>query len=64
VKLLAIGSWDSGSLDIPRLLKAEQQRTAELAETGLVQDVLIRADGTGSSARSPSVCVDGCRADA
>jgi hypothetical protein len=47
VKLLAIGSWDSGSLDIPGLLKAEQQRTAELAETGLVHDVLIRADGTG-----------------
>jgi hypothetical protein len=47
VKLLAIGSWDPGSPDIPRLLRAEQQRTAELAETGLVQDVLIRADGTG-----------------
>jgi hypothetical protein len=47
VKLLAIGSWDPGSPDIPRLLRAEQQRTAELAEVGLVQEILIRADGTG-----------------
>jgi hypothetical protein len=47
VKLLAIGTWDPGSPDIPRLLRAEQQRTAELGEAGLVKEVLIRADGTG-----------------
>jgi hypothetical protein len=47
VKLLAIGSWDPGSPDIPRLLRAEQQRTAQLGEAGLVKEVLIRADGTG-----------------
>jgi hypothetical protein len=47
MKLLAIGSWDPGSPDIPRLLKAEQQQTAELGRAGLVQEVLIRADRAG-----------------
>jgi hypothetical protein len=47
VKLLAIGSWDPDASDIPRLLQAEQQRTAELTDAGLVHEVLLRADGAG-----------------
>jgi muconolactone delta-isomerase len=35
------------SPEIPRLLAAEQQRTHELTQEGFVQELLLRADGTG-----------------
>jgi hypothetical protein len=47
MKLLAIGTWDPHEPDIPRLLAAEQQRTGELMQQGLVRQLLLRADGAG-----------------
>jgi muconolactone delta-isomerase len=47
MKLLAIGTWDPRDTNIPRLLAAEQQRTGELMAQGLVQQLLLRADGAG-----------------
>jgi hypothetical protein len=47
MKLLAIGTWDPRETNIARLLAAEHQRTGELMQQGLVQQLLLRADGAG-----------------
>lgn len=47
MKLLAIGTWDPRETNIAGLLAAEQQRTGELMQQGLVSQLLLRADGTG-----------------
>jgi muconolactone delta-isomerase len=47
MRFLMIGTWDPDSAEIPRLLSAEQQRTQELTEAGFVQQLLLRADGSG-----------------
>jgi hypothetical protein len=47
MRFLMIGTWDPDSAEIPALLSAEQQRTRELTEAGFVQELLLRADGSG-----------------
>jgi hypothetical protein len=47
MRFLMIGTWDPASPEIPRLLSAEQRRTRELTEGGFVQQLLLRADGSG-----------------
>jgi hypothetical protein len=47
MKLLAIGTWDPNDPAIPSLLPAERQRTGELTEEGFVEQLLLRADGSG-----------------
>jgi hypothetical protein len=47
MRFMAIGSWDPASPDLLRLLPEEQVRTGELADEGVVQQLLLRADGAG-----------------
>jgi hypothetical protein len=44
---MVLGVWDPASPEIPRLLAQEQARTGELMDEGVVQQLLLRADGAG-----------------
>jgi muconolactone delta-isomerase len=44
---MVVGSWDPASPEIPRLIAQEPARTRELLEEGVVQQLLLRADGAG-----------------
>jgi hypothetical protein len=47
MRFMVLGSWDPASPDLLRLLPEEQARTAELIDEGVVQQLLLRADGAG-----------------
>jgi muconolactone delta-isomerase len=47
MRFMVLGVWDPASPDIPRLLAQEQARTGELIDDGVVQQLLLRADGAG-----------------
>jgi muconolactone delta-isomerase len=47
MRFMVIGVWDPTSPEIARLLGREQARTTELMNEGVVQQLLLRADGTG-----------------
>ena len=61
MKLLAIGTWDPADPQIPELLPAERKRTAELREEGFLQQLLLRADGTGGFLILDSESADSAR---
>jgi hypothetical protein len=44
---MVLGAWDPASPEIPGLLAQEQARTGELMDEGIVQQLLLRADGAG-----------------
>jgi muconolactone delta-isomerase len=44
---MVVGVWDPKSSEILRLLPQEQARTGELMHEGVVQQLLLRADGAG-----------------
>jgi hypothetical protein len=48
MRFMVIGSWSATDPQLHDLLEAEQARTRELAEAGLVQQLLLRADGVGA----------------
>jgi muconolactone delta-isomerase len=47
MRFMVLGVWDPASPEIPGLLAAEQARTGELMDEGVVQQLLLRADGAG-----------------
>jgi muconolactone delta-isomerase len=47
MRFMVLGVWDPASPEIPRLLAQEQARTGELTNEGIVQQLLLRADGAG-----------------
>jgi muconolactone delta-isomerase len=47
MRFMVLGVWDPASPEIPRLLAQEQARTGELMDEGVVQQLLLRADGAG-----------------
>jgi muconolactone delta-isomerase len=47
MRFMVLGAWDPTSPEIPRLLAQEQARTGELMEQGIVQQLVLRADGAG-----------------
>jgi muconolactone delta-isomerase len=59
MKFMVLGAWDPASPEIRQLLAQEQARTAELMDAGIVQQLLLRADGAGGylvvDAESPEV---------
>jgi muconolactone delta-isomerase len=65
MRFMVLGSWDPASPEIPRLLAQEQARTGELMDGGIVQQLLLRADGAGGymvvDAESPQVAQDRLR---
>jgi muconolactone delta-isomerase len=48
MKFMVLGSWSAADTQLHDLLGAEQARTRELTESGLVQQLLLRADGAGA----------------
>jgi hypothetical protein len=62
MRFKVLGVWDPASPDIPRLLAQEQARTGELMDEGIVQQLMLRADGAGGymvvDAESPEVAQD------
>jgi hypothetical protein len=47
MRFMVLGAWDPASPELPRLLGLEQARTGELMDAGIVQQLLLRADGAG-----------------
>ena len=47
MRFMVLGVWDPASPEIPTLLAQEQGRTGGLIDEGVVQQLLLRADGTG-----------------
>jgi hypothetical protein len=62
MRFMVLGVWDPASPEVPRLLVQEQARTGELMDEGIVQLLLLRADGAGGymvvDAESPEVAQD------
>jgi Muconolactone delta-isomerase len=48
MRFMVVGSWSATDPRLRELLEAEQARTRELTEGGLVQQLLLRADGVGA----------------
>jgi hypothetical protein len=47
MKFLMTGTWDPADPKIPSQLAMEQQTTAQLRGEGVVEQLLLRADGGG-----------------
>jgi hypothetical protein len=47
MRFMVLGVWDPASPEIAGLLAHEQARTRELLHEGIVQQLLLRADGAG-----------------
>jgi len=47
MRFMVLGAWDPMAPEIPRLLASEQARTRELTDEGVIQQLLLRADGAG-----------------